>query len=417
MFNIKVLFGDEIVESQELATVERQLWLEQIYESDRRHNIRCSCNERAAMHLKYYKKQKRYTLSCNPNHRLLHKDWCEFALELPEHQLQGTHYLALEEINENELNLSLKHLRVFIPEGQARNEQTGLINLQQVRETSSKVTLGSLARELLSRSWASAILNYQQAVKENSVTKFYPSRRVTHIELNNLFVKKDGIKVNLGNKKLLSDVLWVGNKKTESFFYYNLEQIRPIILCPLINNSVVIDNDKVFFSVEGISKNTVHRLSTTLEYWDAAVKNCSVSFEQTNHFYVVGLGLNNGSGNPPLIQRLELIPMTNRGFFVESEEQLEVFNLLESDARIFIRPYNNLLKLEGFTPISIILDTTKPCIVEIFDKPETNSHYHELKNRKMQYYRQLDEYMTYYWHSYRTKNIPLLPLKNAPVKN
>ena len=417
MFTIKVQFGNEIVDSQELSTVERQLWLEQIYHTDMRHHIRCTCNNNATMHLKYYKKSKRYSLSCNPNHRLLHENWCEFSLELTEHQLQGTHYLALEEIDEKELNLSLKHLRIFIPHGPARNVQVGEVDLHQVKESSSKITLGSLGRELLSRAWASAMLKYQQASNENSQVKFYPSSRVIHIELKKLFIDKNGIKVNLGKKKLLSDILWIGNKKTETFYYYNKEQIRPIVLSPLIKDSIVIEEERVLFNVKGLNKETTYQLSTSLEYWNAAVNKCAVNFEHNEHFYVVGLGLNNGIGTPPLIQRLELIPVTSKGFFVESEEQIKFFNLLENDTRIFIRPNNTIEKLEGFSPTAILLDCDKQCLIEIFDQPETKLHYHQLKNRKMQYYRQLDEYLTYYWHSYRTKNIPQLPNKKVPVFN
>ncbi len=215
---MKVRFGREIIDSQELSTVERQLWLEEIYHTAKRERICCTCNSKAAMHLKYRKKTNRYSLSCNPNHRHLHEDWCEFSLGLSIQQLQGTHYITLEKVNENELNLNMKHLCIFIPDGPARKEQFGEINIQRAHETASRITLGSLGRELLSRAWESVMLKYQRALHNNEPVKYYPSKRVVHIELNKQFLQNEGIKVSLGKKKSLTDVLWIGQKKTESFY-------------------------------------------------------------------------------------------------------------------------------------------------------------------------------------------------------
>ncbi|MGE7983670.1 hypothetical protein [Solibacillus sp. NPDC093137] len=399
--------GDIEVDSHELQTDERQKWLASLHK--KKIEIRCTCNPNATMHIRR-SKSGRYSIKTNPNRLQEHNsDICDIRLELSERQLKGQHYRAVEVVSETEFNLSTKHLNLFIHNKGSNdkakpNKRT--VNLTQANVTNSGITLGSLGRELLSRAWEKSILSYQET------GKFYPSIRGLQYQLNELFVK-GAIRVNLTNKLTLDKVLWLGNTRPGTVYFANTnDKLRPIVLCPL-NKASVRESDKeehVLFEGENLKGEAI-QFEVNEKDWNNAATNCRVSFKDHHSYFIIGLALYQGKDQPLLLERLELIPVTLRGMFVDSSYENRLFSKFERHHRIYTRPNQRIEALNNYLPDAMLLDTEKPCIVEVFGMSEANKGYHEAKDRKMLFYSTLKEhYLLYYWHAYRTNKIPELPV-------
>lgn len=398
--------GNVEVDSHELQTDERQTWLATLHKQ--KVDIRCTCNPNATMHIKR-SASGRYSISTNPNRLQEHNsDICDIRLDLSEHQLKGQHYRAVEVVSDTELNLSTKHLNLFIRNNNSEKKELPSlrpVNLPRANATNSGITVGSLGRELLSRAWETSILTYQ------AEGKYYPSIRALQYQLNELFVK-GAIRVNLTNKLTLDKVLWIGTKKPGSVYFANTnDKLRPIVLCPLKKESVR-DSTKahhILFEGEDLKGEGI-QFEVHEREWTNATSNCRVSYKDHQKYFIIGLALYQGKEQPLLLERVELIPVTLRGMFIDSSYENRLFATFEMKNRIYSRPNQRIETLNNYLPDAILWDTEKPCIVEVFGMSEANKGYHEAKDRKMKFYSTLKEqYLLYYWHAYRTNKIPELP--------
>lgn len=398
---MKVKLGSLYVEMEELKSKTMQALLAK-HHGNRSFPIHCCCNPKALMHIR--KNKDYYSLSTNPNRLKEHEPYCENSLNLSEHELQGKHYRVLEVINDGELKVNARHLAITISDEGSKKRLVN--NPTSEGYSASSITLGSFGREWLSRAWEYAVMNYQ---KEQ---RYYPTHKVLQITLNTLFARKyPKIKVKIRKNLCLSDVLWIGQNKPQSFYFYNQKKIRPVVLCRLHKSSVQQDGTLMLFTVDGLAKEETYELSTTVDYWEAAINSCRVNYDNHEHFYIVGYGTTGDYGKPPMVERLELIPTTKRGMFVDSSYEAQLFEEFEAHRRIYKRLNQRMDELEGYSPDALLLDTEKVCIVEVFGMSETVQSYHETKDRKMQYYRTLEQYQTFYWHAYRNKTMPELPEK------
>lgn len=119
--------------------------------------------------------------------------------------------------------------------------------------------------------------------------------------------------------------------------------------------------------------------------------------------------------NPLELIEIAVIPISDRGVFVESSYERAYYNRAHEEERAIIKPYTITefyKSFRGMKPDAIFIDTPeKNTIIEIFGRSENDEYYHIRKEQKIRHFSSLDNYKFECWYAYTGDNIPKLPVK------
>lgn len=388
--------------------------LDKIYNNKKDYSISCSCSTKPLMHFR--KLTHRYSISANPKSKVKHDEECLFRGDLKESQLRGIHFQALQIVAPDHIKVTINHLGIV--EATRKKRLTSANNSNRNSISSSKMTIGSFGRELLSRSWEYAMDNFISGKHP------YPTVKGIRFALKELFVggypnTQPKLKVEISKGEFLNNKLLLGFEKMEVIYHKNKENINPVIMLPFNKEMLQKDFDENhhllrFPSVNNNqATNEYKELVIGKDEWEeiTSTYRTRVNFNNHEQYFIIGLGEANEYGKPPILFKAELIPTTKRGMFVDSSFENEFFTILERKQRDYIKPNQLLEQLDNLKPDAILRDSEKPCIIEIFGMSEANKDYHEARYKKINYYESLRDFQFYKWDAFKGEKPKPLPNK------
>lgn len=157
-------------------------------------------------------------------------------------------------------------------------------------------------------------------------------------------------------------------------------------------------------------------LNCTKEQFDSAKdKNSVMNAPPPAPPYFVG-ALVTSRGDRPTVDSLAIIPISNRGVWIESEYERCFYNLCHEQERLIIKPYlaEKYPEFDGMIPDGIFIDTDiHNTIAEVFGVALSDLDYHKNRLKKMKHFGALENYLFYKWDAFRQKVITQLPQRGA----
>lgn len=131
--------------------------------------------------------------------------------------------------------------------------------------------------------------------------------------------------------------------------------------------------------------------------------------------YYIG-ALVTSRGDQPTVDSLAIIPISDRGVWIESEYERDFYNHCHKLNRLIIKPYlaEEYPILDGMIPDGIFIDTyPHNTIAEVFGIALSDLDYHKKRLKKMKHFGELENFSFYKWDAFRQKIITPLPPRGA----
>lgn len=193
---------------------------------------------------------------------------------------------------------------------------------------------------------------------------FYPEKSSNKTVYDFLLPEQSRFdKISIGSKKFIyGEIVSLKSNKKDTLYLSDYEMK---IVDSHLNQIIKIHCDGLLFS-QAIERNNI-KIKKDKKFIATGI----IRFKQFGRYYV---------------ETLEIIPVTDKGLFVENLKELEFFKFLDENERLYKKEHCAIAEYYNNIPCSVLLDSNKLYITEIEEKKISNDLIKDLnKTKKLRY--------------------------------
>lgn len=193
---------------------------------------------------------------------------------------------------------------------------------------------------------------------------FYPEKSSNKTVYDFLLPEQSRFdKISIGSKKFIyGEIVSLKSNKKDTLYLSDYEMK---IVDSHLNQIIKIHCDGLLFS-QAIERNNI-KIKKDKKFIATGI----IRFKQLGRYYV---------------ETLEIIPVTDKGLFVENLKELEFFKFLDENERLYKKEHCAIAEYYNNIPCSVLLDSNKLYITEIEEKKISNDIIKDLnKTKKLRY--------------------------------
>jgi len=198
---------------------------------------------------------------------------------------------------------------------------------------------------------------------------FYPEKSSNKTVYDFLLPEQSRFdKISNGSKKFIyGEIVSLKSHKKDTLYLSDYEMK---IVDSHLNQIIKIHCDGLLFS-QAIERNNI-KIKKDKKFIATGI----IRFKQLGKYYV---------------ETLEIIPVTDKGLFVENLKELEFFKFLDENERLYKKEHCAIAEYYNNIPCSVLLDSNKLYITEIEEKKISNDIIKDLNKTKKLGYLYMDE--------------------------